>query len=365
VSTEAGDFAIDIVINNHNYCAYLADAIESARRQTHERVNVVVVDDGSTDDSRRVLREHGDGLNVLLKENGGQASALNAGLEHCDGDGVIFLDSDDTLRPDAAARVARAFAADPAVSKVQFRMEVIDAAGRHSGTIKPPRHLPLPEGDLRRAELAYPFDLVWLATSGNAFRTEALRRILPIPEDSYPVCGADWYLVHLTTLLGRVVSLDSVGSDYRVHGANSYEPREASLDLAQLRQSIGFAEVTSAHLLALAAELGLPHPRKILSVADLANRLISLKLEPSRHPISGDDVPSLLRDAAGAIRRRDNVTVTMKLAFAAWFAAMAVSPRRLSARLAELFLFPERRGSVNRILGHLHRPSRDDAPAVP
>ena len=211
-------------------------------------------------------------VTVILKENGGQASALNAGMEHCEGDVVVFLDADDTLHPEAAARVTAAFAADAGVSKVQYRMDVIDAAGRPSGEIKPPPHLPLPSGDLERVELAYPFDLTWMATSGNAFRAEAVRRILPIPEDSYPVCGADWYLVHLTTLLGRVVSLDAIGASYRVHGANSYEPQEASLDLDQLRQTIVFAAVTSEHLLRLAAELGQPRPRRILSIADLANR---------------------------------------------------------------------------------------------
>jgi hypothetical protein len=364
VSGTAADLVVDIVINNHNYGAYLGDAIESARGQTHERVNVVVVDDGSSDDSRTVLADQGDDVTVVLKENGGQASALNAGMERCRGDVVVFLDADDTLHPEAAARVAAAFAADGAVSKVQYRMDVIDADGRDRGEIKPPLHLPLPGGDLERAELAYPFDLVWLPTSGNAFRADAVRRILPIPEDSYPVCGADWYLVHLTTLLGRVVSLDSVGASYRVHGANSYEPQQASLDLDQLRQTIVFAAATREHLLRLAAELGQPRPRRILSIADLANRLISLKLEPRRHPLPGDSRAGLLRDAVGACRRRDNVSPAMKLLFGLWFAAVAASPRPLARRLAEVFLFPARRDALNRVLARLHRPSRDDAGTV-
>jgi glycosyltransferase involved in cell wall biosynthesis len=59
--------AVDIVISNHNYGDFLMDAIESACNQTHPNVNVVVVDDGSTDDSREVLRRYRGRATVVLK----------------------------------------------------------------------------------------------------------------------------------------------------------------------------------------------------------------------------------------------------------------------------------------------------------
>lgn len=355
MSARASDLVVDIMINNHNYGAFLEEAIESACGQTHERVNVLAVDDGSSDDSREVLARYGDRIGLILQEQGGQASALNAGMARCEGDVVIFLDADDVLRPEAAARVAAAFAADEGLSKAQFRMETIDAEGRPTGEIKPAAHLPLPNGDVRAAELASPYDLVWMATSGNAFRASAVRRILPIPEHEYPRTGADWYLVHLTALLGRVASLDFVGAGYRVHGANSYEAAAGELDLEQLRQAIGFAAATSRELLRLAGELGLERPERILSVADLAHRMISLKLEPSRHPLAGDRPAGLLADAVRAVRRRHGASATMRAGFIAWFAAMAVAPRRLARRLGELFMIPARRRSLNGLLGRLQR----------
>ncbi|HVY78146.1 MAG TPA: glycosyltransferase [Solirubrobacterales bacterium] len=353
MSPRASDLVVDIMINNHNYGAFLAEAIESACEQTHERVNVLAVDDGSSDDSRDVLARYRDRIGLVLQQQGGQAAAINAGMARCEGDVVIFLDADDVLRPEAAARAAAAFAADEGLSKVQYRMETIDAAGHPTGEVKPAPHLPLPNGDVRAAELAYPYDLVWMATSGNAFRAEAVRRILPIPVDGYPRTGADWYLVHLTALLGRVASLDFVGADYRVHGANSYEAATAALDLEQLRQAIGFAATTSRELLRLAGELGLARPERILSVADLARRMISLKLEPARHPLAADRPAGLVADAARALRRRRGVSAAMRAGFLAWFAAMAVAPRGLARWLGELFTIPQRRRSLNGLLGRL------------
>ncbi len=360
----AADLSVDIVVNNYNYGRFLPTAIESALGQSHERVRVIAVDDGSTDDSRQLLRGYEDMVTVVLKENGGQASALNVGLEQCRGDIVIFLDADDTLRPDVAARAADAFAADAGLAKAQFRMEVIDAEGKPTGMVKPAPHLPMPNGDLVGAELSYPYDLVWMSTSANAFRADALRRIFPIPERDFRIC-ADWYLVHLTTLLGRVVSLEEIGGAYRMHGANSYEPQAAELDLGRIRETIGFACATSRELLSLAEKLGIPHPDRILSLADLANRIISLRLDPERHPIPEDRTNRLLLDAVRAAARRSNVSTPMKLLFVAWFASMAIMPRTPARWLAIRFAFPARRAKLNRLLGRLQRSASEQGDALP
>jgi len=353
------EVAVDIVINNYNYGQFLAEAIASARRQSHPRVKVIVVDDGSTDGSRRLLEECGEGIELVLKENGGQASAINAGLSRCRGDAVMLLDADDLLEPHAAARVAAAFAAEESAVKVQFRLAVIDAAGVRTGMIKPAVYQAMPSGDRRATELAMPYDLAWLPTSAIAFRRAALERIMPIPEQAYPATGADWYLNHLGALLGPIVSLEEVLGSYRVHGANNYERQHAELDLDWLRETIELAQVTSAELLRLAAELGLPHPDRILSIADLANRMVSLRLDRGRHPVPGDRAAGLLADSARAARRRSTAPLPIKAALLAWFAAIAVAPRPLARHLAELFLFPERRRALNPLLGRLQRRGLD------
>jgi glycosyltransferase involved in cell wall biosynthesis len=347
---------VDVVITNHDYARFLPEAIESACAQTHPEVNVVVVDDGSSDGSQEVLRRFSDRVEVILKEQGGQASAINAGMERCRGEVLLLLDADDILRPQAAERVAAAFAAGPRLSKVQFPIAIVDAEGRPTGEVKPGGHLGAPVGDQRAAELAFPFDIAWLPGGGTGFRAEAVRRILPIPEADYPRSGADWYLVHLTALLGEAALLGEVCAEYRVHGGNAYELARDEIDLGHVRESIAFARVTTRSLEALADELGLRRPRPLLSYSDLANRLVSLKLEPGRHPVPGDRPRALLADAVRASRRRFDVSAPMKALLVAWFALEAAAPQALARPLAELFLFPGRRTRFNRVLGRWRRP---------
>jgi hypothetical protein len=316
---------------------------------------VIAVDDGSTDESRAVLGQFEDRVEVVLKERGGQASALNAGFARCRGDVVLLLDADDVLRPEAAARVAAAFAADPDLVKVQFRMAVIDGDGRPTGATKPSGHLHPPTGDVRSAELSFPFDLAWLPGGGTAFRTAAIRRLVPIPEADYPRCGADWYLVHLAALLGPAAALEEVCAEYRIHGSNGYELDRPHLDLDHIRDAIVYAAATCRALERQADALSLGHPAPILSLSDLANRMISIKLEPWRHPVVDDRVLGLLGASLRAVRRRFDVSLPMKGMFFAWFLAAAVAPRPLARRLGVLFLFPDRRRSFNRLLGRLQR----------
>jgi glycosyltransferase involved in cell wall biosynthesis len=105
---EPDGLGVDVVITNYNYGRFLGAAIESALGQTRRDVRVIVVDDGSEDESRGVIAGFGDRVEVVFKERGGQASALNAGIAHCQGEVLLLLDADDVLRPEAAERVAAA-----------------------------------------------------------------------------------------------------------------------------------------------------------------------------------------------------------------------------------------------------------------
>lgn len=206
---------VSIVICNFNYAHFIADAIESALAQQVPAHEVIVVDDGSTDGSVDVALRFGDRIRLITQPNGGQLAAYNAGFAKASGDVVIFLDSDDRLLPGASAAVAQAFQ-DPAVVRVQYKLELIDALGRLQGAEIPTL---LAEGDLSASVRS---GVLFLASpgSGNAYRSAALARLMPLPVTAEERHGADFFAGFGCALLGRVMALPEVLAQYRVHKAN-------------------------------------------------------------------------------------------------------------------------------------------------
>jgi glycosyltransferase involved in cell wall biosynthesis len=94
---------VSVVIPTYNRAAYVTHAIDSVLAQTYTDYEIIVVDDGSTDDSPGVLRAYGDRVRVIRQENGGVSVALNTGIEAARAPWVAFLDSDDEWMPDKLA----------------------------------------------------------------------------------------------------------------------------------------------------------------------------------------------------------------------------------------------------------------------
>lgn len=126
---------VSIVIPVYNGADYLRQAIESALRQTYAPCEVVVVDDGSTDGGATdaIARSYGDAIRYVPKENGGVASALDAGIEAMSGEYFSWLSHDDVYHPDkVAAQMAHLRPGEPPVV-LYSDYELIDASGRVLG----------------------------------------------------------------------------------------------------------------------------------------------------------------------------------------------------------------------------------------
>ena len=123
------DPLVTVVIPTYNQASYLREAIDSVLAQTYPAIEVIVVDDGSTDETAAVLRSYGERIRAIHQENHGAAHALNRGIREATGEFVCWLSSDDAFLPDKVALQVDAFAADPGLGLCFTGFDTIDAAG--------------------------------------------------------------------------------------------------------------------------------------------------------------------------------------------------------------------------------------------
>ena len=129
------DAAVSIVVNNYNYGGVSPVRIRSALEQRGAEIEVIVVDDGSTDSSREMIARFADRVRPVYQQNLGQKGAFNSGFAAANGDIVMFLDADDDSPTGTAAAVAEAFAAAPRGRASCLPAEVVDRAGRATGSV--------------------------------------------------------------------------------------------------------------------------------------------------------------------------------------------------------------------------------------
>ncbi|HEY8030154.1 MAG TPA: glycosyltransferase [Gaiellaceae bacterium] len=120
---------VSAAIITHNRARYLEDAITSVLGQTCRDVELIVVDDGSTDDTDAVVAPYLDRIRYVRQEQRGKAAARNAAVELAQGELIAFCDSDDAWYPDRLDRQLAAFEQSPEVGMVHGQVTVIDSAG--------------------------------------------------------------------------------------------------------------------------------------------------------------------------------------------------------------------------------------------
>ena len=206
---------ITVLINTHNYGQFIEEAIDSVLSQDFplDQFEILVVDDGSTDDTPQRVKKYGARVRYLYKQNGGQASALNLGITSARGEIVVLLDADDLFLPGRLAHVGRAFQENPNLGMVYhpYLEWNVQTGERHQSA------LPLVSGDARVA--ADPFsEYITYLTSAIALRRSSLGPLLPIPDRIRMI--ADCFLVQLIPLLAPILALSEPLVIYRIHGGN-------------------------------------------------------------------------------------------------------------------------------------------------
>jgi glycosyltransferase involved in cell wall biosynthesis len=323
---------VSVVITCFNYARYVGECIRSVLAQTRAPLEIIVVDDGSTDGSARVIAGFGARVALIEQENRGQQAAVQRGFAQCRGELVMFLDADDRLHPEALEEVRRAWT--PACAKVQFELELIDGAGR------PLRrrfcNYVLPYGWPQvRAEFAAFGTYVWPVSSGNAYARWLVERLFPW-EESLCIDGA---LNTLAPLYGEVAVIARTLGCYRLHESNlSYHGMGgASIGRRFARQvQIRRKELRLLAQHAAACGRSLP-PGNILDreLAFVNYRLMLQRLGEGYDGAAGDTPARLWRAGMRVLIARP-LPLALKLAHAAWLTVLLCSPAAISRRLIRL-----------------------------
>lgn len=333
---------IAAVILNYNYARFLEEATASVMNQSDSFDELLVVDDGSTDDSLAVLQTLR--IRVLSKDNGGQLSAALAGARAVTADFVYFLDADDIAAPQLV-RTIRPRLAD-SVAKLQFPLRSVDRALQPTGSVFPSLVPEYDAGRMRRDNVLLGF-YVCPPTSGNVYNRKLLVDLDPTCLDERDFI--DGPVTMVMPYLGQVLSLTTPLASYRIHGANHSSwsrPDAAQLDhestwfLSRWRQARTLHPVADVR------------PERSAYVTE--RRLMMAVM--SGHRGSPRDLMSFAADTA-----RSGQSSRQRVVLCAWAVGLVVLPRGVRRSAVAARRSPGDRPSWRRILRRVPRTG----PAAP
>jgi glycosyltransferase involved in cell wall biosynthesis len=216
-----------ILINNYNYARFLDKAIDSALSQSYPTKEIIVVDDGSTDNSREIISRYGDRIIPIFKENGGQASAFNAGVARCQGDILCFLDSDDFFHPDKLERVATAFYQQGMNSRPILVHHLLAIKSHTDNDLDGDTFGKTHDSPMNLYAFARRYRFLWNEigpTTSISINRRLADRLFPISERAH--ISADAFIACGASLVGEAYFLKEILGGYRVHGYNNWHGAE-------------------------------------------------------------------------------------------------------------------------------------------
>jgi len=219
---------VSVLTGNFNYAAFLGDAIESVLAQTYSRLEMIVCDDGSADNSCEIVERYGKSdprVRLIRQQNGGQASAWNTAYQECRGEIICFLDADDRFLPEKVEKVVQAFRSHPDSGFLGHRIYRTNVAGRRDDvfplTTDPPCGW---YGPFVVRSGASPPAMAF--GSALSLRRTVSDLIFPLPE-RFRIC-ADTVVMALGPLMTPLIGITSPLAEYRFHGQNGWDSRQAS-----------------------------------------------------------------------------------------------------------------------------------------
>lgn len=214
---------VSVLINNYNYANYLADAIESVIHQTYSDWELIIVDDGSKDCSAEIIesyvQKYPQKIYGIVKENGGQASAINAGFALAKGSIIAFLDSDDYWFPEKLEEIVKAH------EKHDY---VVNSFQSNGPEVSRCNQLYADKSSYLLKKYGYQV-LASTPTSSISIKKSILDKFFPIPEEAYKI-SADAYIDLFTLYFCSYYYIDKALTFYRFHDSNGYYGKENAFD---------------------------------------------------------------------------------------------------------------------------------------
>lgn len=207
--------SVSVLIPAYNHARYLAHAIDGALAQSRPATEVIVVDDGSTDETPELLASYGDRVRTVRQANHGLAAARNAGARAACGDFLAFLDADDVWLPPKLEKQMARFENDRELGLVHCAVEEIDAVGTVVG-----RRLDGLEGWVAEDMLLFERGVILGGGSGAVLARRAFDQVGGC--DLRLSTAADWDLHFRIARLHRVGFVAEPLLQYRFHGGNMH-----------------------------------------------------------------------------------------------------------------------------------------------
>lgn len=211
---------VSVIIPTHNHAAFLPETLESVFAQRLQPYEVIVVDDGSTDETPKVLRRYAGRIRAVRQPNRGVASARNAGTLMASGDVLAFLDSDDVWLPAKLELQVGRLWRDPELGLIHCGVEEVDAVGRSLR-----RRLDGMEGWVSRKMLFFGCGVI-LGGGSAALIPRVLFETVGRFDERLST-SADWDLYYRVAKQRRVGFVPEVLVRYRVHDSNMHRNVEA------------------------------------------------------------------------------------------------------------------------------------------
>ncbi|MCC0177280.1 glycosyltransferase [Waterburya agarophytonicola K14] len=133
---------VSVIIPGYNGDRYIEDAIVSVLTQTYTDYEIIAIDDGSTDNTHRVIQKYGDQVKYFSQTNQGVAVSRNLGLSKAEGEYIAFLDQDDVFLPDKLAVQVALLDSNPSLGMVNSGWQIVDRYGKIQAAVEPWKKIP-------------------------------------------------------------------------------------------------------------------------------------------------------------------------------------------------------------------------------